>query len=81
MMASFQTPEEGLEHQSAQSPAAPSPDKLLTIRETQMMYARDPRVPAKMREFLKVIADMPIPIDVRYCDPVGTARVSFGART
>jgi len=70
LMASFQRPEEGLEHQSSSCPPAPRPEGLLTIRQTQMKYAEDPRVPSKIRDQLKVIADTPIPIDVRYCNPV-----------
>jgi len=44
MYASFQRPEEGLEHQEIM-PIVPAPDKLLLKEELQRRYLFDPRIP------------------------------------
>jgi acyl-CoA thioesterase-2 len=62
LAASFQTPEEGLEHQ-ADMPDAPDPDSL----PTEVEYLRSLGEDVHPR-FLK-IAEYPRPVDLRWVDP------------
>ena len=62
LAASFQTPEDGFEHQS-QMPPAPAPESVEDDR-TRFLAAGD-RAPEAMRRFI----DRPRPIEVRWVDP------------
>jgi acyl-CoA thioesterase-2 len=62
LACSFQTPEEGFEHQSVM-PAAPSPDEVQT--EGDFLRGLGDQIPPRMLRFL----DKPRPIDIRWIDP------------
>ncbi|WP_421739972.1 acyl-CoA thioesterase [Caulobacter sp.] len=62
LACSFQTPEDGFEHQSPM-PAAPAPDEVQT--EGEFLRSLGDQVHPKMLAFL----DKPRPIDIRWVDP------------
>jgi acyl-CoA thioesterase-2 len=62
LACSFQTPEEGFEHQLPM-PAAPAPDDVQT--EGDFLRSLGDQVPPRMLRFL----DKPRPIDIRWVDP------------
>ena len=62
LACSFQTPEEGFEHQLPM-PAAPAPDDVQT--EGDFLRGLGDQVPPRMLRFL----DKPRPIDIRWIDP------------
>jgi len=70
MSASFQKPEVGFTHQAAVKPNAIDPSALLNHKQRQLKLVEDPRVPLKLKEYIRNAADMPIPVDVRLVDPV-----------
>lgn len=62
LACSFQTPEEGFEHQSLM-PSAPAPDDVQT--EGDFLRGLGDQIPPRMLRFL----DKPRPIDIRWVDP------------
>ncbi|OYW28749.1 MAG: acyl-CoA thioesterase II [Caulobacter sp. 12-67-6] len=62
LACSFQTPEEGFEHQSPM-PSAPAPDDVQT--EGDFLRSLGDQIPPRMLRFL----DKPRPIDIRWVDP------------
>ncbi|MBU4433716.1 MAG: acyl-CoA thioesterase II [Alphaproteobacteria bacterium] len=67
LACSFQTPEEGFEHQSSM-PNAPNPESVLT--EGEFLRGLGDQVHPKMLAFL----DKPRPIDIRWVDPQNPAK-------
>ena len=65
MIASFQVPEEGMEHQ-AEMPSVPPPESLRSVAELREEWlASAPQVPDRLREAMR----RPAPIDFRPVDP------------
>ncbi|KAF3793567.1 Acyl-coenzyme A thioesterase 8 [Nymphaea thermarum] len=69
LLASFQKPEMGFEHQVATMPSVPEPETLQSVEVLRERYLTDPRLPADYRNRLARKKYIPWPIEVRFCDP------------
>ncbi|KAI3934804.1 hypothetical protein MKW98_026212 [Papaver atlanticum] len=65
LLASFQTDENGFEHQEVTMPSVPSPETLLTMEELRERRLRLPPFPRDRRENLD--SYVPWPVDIKFC--------------
>ena len=68
MTVSFQTPEQGREHQQPM-PAVPPPETIKSLMESYRDVLQDPRVSARVRKGLERSMVLPFPVDMRRCVP------------
>lgn len=68
MTVSFQTPEQGREHQQPM-PAVPPPESIKSLMESYRDVLQDPRVSARVRKGLERSMVLPFPVDMRRCVP------------
>ncbi|KAK4745277.1 hypothetical protein SAY87_011589 [Trapa incisa] len=69
MFASFQTEEEGFDHQVVSMPSVPSPDMLLSMEQLRERRLIDPRLPRSYRNKVATTKFIPWPIEIRFCAP------------
>ncbi|CAN6461693.1 unnamed protein product [Victoria cruziana] len=69
LLASFQKPEVGFQHQVVAMPSVPTPETLQSVEVLRERYLTDPRLPAEYRNKLARKKYIPWPIEVRFCDP------------
>ena len=68
MTVSFQTPEQGREHQQPM-PTVPPPESIKSLMESYRDVLQDPRVSARVRKGLERSMVLPFPVDMRRCVP------------
>eukprot|EP00004_Rigifila_ramosa_P014098 TRINITY_DN3178_c0_g1_i1.p1 TRINITY_DN3178_c0_g1~~TRINITY_DN3178_c0_g1_i1.p1 ORF type:complete len:219 (-),score=37.65 TRINITY_DN3178_c0_g1_i1:28-684(-) len=68
MLASFQLPEKGLEHQ-IDMPVVPQPQELLTREDRMKLVSENPETPDALRWLIRKQLGTPFPVDIRYVKP------------
>ncbi|KAK3428653.1 acyl-coenzyme A thioesterase 8 isoform X1 [Eucalyptus grandis] len=74
LIASFQTQEEGFEHQVITMPSVPAPEtpcllQLLSMEQLRERRLIDPRLPRGYRNKVATTKFIPWPIEIRFCEP------------
>eukprot|EP00252_Welwitschia_mirabilis_P012171 TRINITY_DN27068_c0_g1_i1.p1 TRINITY_DN27068_c0_g1~~TRINITY_DN27068_c0_g1_i1.p1 ORF type:complete len:430 (-),score=83.90 TRINITY_DN27068_c0_g1_i1:130-1419(-) len=68
LLASFHKPENSFDHQQSM-PSAPDPDSLMPREKIMESYMTNPRLPISYRNMLAKYYAIPIPIEIRHCEP------------
>ncbi|PKI45437.1 hypothetical protein CRG98_034242 [Punica granatum] len=69
LFASFQTEEEGFDHQVGTMPSVPAPETLLSMEQLRERRLIDPRLPRSYRNKVATTKFIPWPIEIRFCEP------------